>query len=203
MTDQEKAEALAEVYQREKQLLELIFPLIEPMGYRLISLEAHAGQGSVLRLYIERLDATAVGIEDCVAVSRALDEPLDLLPLMETIFNGPYELEVSSPGLDRPIRAEDDFERFAGKPVRIGTLRPLLPDESSNPQYVERNPKQKNFIGRLGGLREGRVVLEVDRETILIPMGLITRARLDSEAEARQSDANARRSGGSNRRVRK
>jgi ribosome maturation factor RimP len=98
-------------------------------------------------------DPGPIGVEDCANVSRALDEPLDQMPEIDKAFGGAYELEVSSPGVDRPLRKTRDFEKFSGREVRIHTFRPLTADELGNADYQKRNPKQKNFLGRLRGVQ--------------------------------------------------
>lgn len=107
-----------------------------------------------LRIYIDVLGAReeGIGVEDCAIVSRALDEPLENLKEVDGFFGGAYELEVSSPGVDRPLRKARDFDKFSGRDVRIHTLRALTADEIGNTDYQTRNPKQKNFIGILGGM---------------------------------------------------
>lgn len=151
------------------QLIAQIAPLVAPLGYELVHVEVVTGRDKVLRLFIDRAieDAppsdgkTGIGIEDCVRVTKALDEPLDALPEISRIFKGAYELEVSSPGVDRPLRTEKDFARFAGREVRIHVYRPLTAAELGNATYQARNPKQKNFLGTLKGLRQDAVQLSV------------------------------------------
>ncbi|MCM2323445.1 MAG: ribosome maturation factor RimP [Oligoflexia bacterium] len=143
------------------RLIDLITPLTQPLGYEIVHLETHLGRQKVLRLFIDCLDGKTVGIEDCVKVTKALDEPLDQLREIEQTFPGGYELEVSSPGVDRPLRKPTDYERFAGREIRIHVFRPLTGEELSNAAYQLRNPKQKNFLGTLVGLRADRVLMAV------------------------------------------
>lgn len=146
------------------QLIDLINPLIASMGYEVVHLEVLLSRQKVLRVFIDfttAQDGKAIGIEDCVKVTRALDEPLDQLPEIEKLFHGNYELEVSSPGVDRPLRTGKDFERFKGREARIHTFRPLTADETGNAAYQSRYPKQKNFLGTLQGFRNERVVLAI------------------------------------------
>ena len=155
------------------QLMQLLAPMVEPLGYEIVHVEIVTQRQPILRLFIDHLNSTrtaqdtqGIGVQDCVKVSRALDEPLDLIPEVNAIFNGMYELEVSSPGVDRPLRRRKDFERFANRQVRVHLFRPLSADEIGNPAYQQKNPKQKNFLGTLRGLRteagEDRVVLALD-----------------------------------------
>ena len=146
---------------RTEHLIELINPLILPLGYEVVYLETvtHHREHKTLRLFIDFAQASkqAIGIEDCVKVTRAIDEPLDQIPeldeLLNEIFRGPYELEVSSPGVDRPLRLEKDFERFSGQEARIHLFRPLSAEEIENAAYQAKNPKQKNFVGTLLGVK--------------------------------------------------
>ena len=110
-----------------------------------------------------RDSARTIGIEDCVKVTRALDEALDQIPEIEGIFHGAYELEVSSPGVDRPLRRKKDFERFAGKLVRLHTFRALSEEEIGNREYFSRNSKQKNFVGELKGMNGDRIKLAISQ----------------------------------------
>lgn len=147
-------------------LMEKLAPILEGLGYELVHLEMQMHHGKVLRVYIDRADAREIdradpraaqnlgpiGVEDCANVSRALDEPLEAMPEVDKAFGGAYELEVSSPGVDRPLRKVRDFEKFAGRDARIHTFRPLTAEELGNADYQKRNPKQKNFLGRLSGV---------------------------------------------------
>lgn len=137
-------------------LMEKLGPILEGLGYELVHLEMQMHHGKVLRVYIDRLEFNeklgAIGVEDCANVSRALDEPLDAMLEVDKAFGGAYELEVSSPGVDRPLRKVRDFEKFAGRDARIHTFRPLTAEELGNTDYQKRNPKQKNFLGRLSGV---------------------------------------------------
>jgi ribosome maturation factor RimP len=143
---------------QEERLIALISPIIAPLGFEIVHIEVHNQRHKVLRIFIDRLlqpgedSEKGIGIQDCVDVTKALGEPLDQLPEVEEVFKGPYELEVSSPGVDRPLRTERDYERFSGREVRIHTFRSLTAEEIQNASYQERNPKQKNFVGSLKGL---------------------------------------------------
>ncbi len=153
---------------KTEQLIDLINPLIAQLGYEVVHLEVVNSRQRVLRIFIDftesGTESQAIGIEDCVKVTRALDEPLDQLSEIEALFKGPYELEVSSPGVDRPLRTQRDYERFCGKEARIHVYRPLSAEELDNASYQTRNPKQKNFLGTLKGFRDNRVLLEISNQ---------------------------------------
>jgi len=174
----------------EQRLIELITPVIAPMGYEVVHVEVQTHRQKTLRLFIDFAGETGdgektVGIEDCVKVTKALDEYLDRSTEVESIFHGAYELEVSSPGVDRPLRQKKDYERFAGRKVRLHTFRPLSSEEMGNAAYFAKNPKQKNFTGVLKGLNGDRVLLEVKESVteISIPFSLISKGNLEPRFE--------------------
>ena len=125
--------------------------------------------GQVVRVFIDRPGPAAtpeesVSIEDCELVSREIGTILDV----EDPGPCAYTLEVSSPGLDRPLRGEDDFRRFAGRLAKI-----VVSEAVDN---------QKAFEGRLRGLEERAVLLEGPKGRVhRLPLELITRARLAVE----------------------
>ncbi len=174
----------------QTQLLEKLGPILEGLGYELVHLEMQMHHGKVLRVYIDRADGAdaeklgLIGVEDCANVSRALDEPLDGMTEVDKAFGGAYELEVSSPGVDRPLRKARDFLKFTGRDARIHTFRPLTADELGNPDYQKRNPKQKNFLGRLSGIvspragaDEGAAAVKL---TVFASMGTSTKGKKPS-----------------------
>lgn len=181
------------------KLITLLSPLLAPLGYEIVELEVHTHRQKMLRLFIDHCvepssDPTqepaekkaAIGIEDCTRVSRALDEPLDQMPEVEAIFQGTYELEVSSPGVERPLRQAKDYERFQGQQVRIHIFRPLTEEEMGNTDYFRKNPRQKNFVGVLRGLRDEKVLLTVSN----LPAGKSSGKRPDEKKAApRKADS--------------
>lgn len=200
----------------QEKLIQLITPCVHPLGYEVIYIELQTHRQKTLRIFIDHLQPGAgIGIEDCVKVSRALDEFLEQSSEIQALLPGAYELEVSSPGVDRPLRSASDYERFAGREVRIHTYRPLSAEELENKDYQAKNPKQKNFLGTLVGLREGKVVLSFSSKTqgtqksgkksgaskkaaletnsvegvqILIPLPLISKANLEPNFDFEASD---------------
>jgi ribosome maturation factor RimP len=125
--------------------------------------------GMILRVQIDRPGPAAraedsVSVEDCARVSRDMSAILDVEDMVPTA----YTLEVSSPGLDRPLRRADDYSRFAGRRAKI-VMR-------------ERVDGQGFFKGRLGGVEGTDVLIEGDdRQTHRVPLHLITRANLEVE----------------------
>ena len=108
-----------------------------------------------------------VGIEDCQRVSQDLSVLLDVEPELLDGFDREFTLEVSSPGLDRPLRGEGDYRRFVGRLAKIVTREPLA--------------GQSHFAGRLAGVEDGHVLVSEGRRTHRVPLSLISRARLEVE----------------------
>ncbi len=148
----------------QEALIQLVSQWIHPLGYQVVHIEAQTHRQKTLRIFIDFLEYSSdktIGIEDCVKVSRALEESLDQSPEIEKVFHGSYELEVSSPGVDRPLRTLQDFERFKDREIRVNIYRSLTAEEIENATYYSKNPKQKNFLGKLLGLRGEKIVLQV------------------------------------------
>ena len=185
LNEQESPKKEASTSSVQARLIEILSPLLSSLGYDVVHVEALNQRQKILRIYIDHLNSTAthgtVGIGDCVKVTKALDEPLELLPEISAIFKGSYELEVSSPGVDRPLRQLKDFERFKDRQARIHLFRPLSAEEIENPSYQQKNPKQKNFLGVLKGIDKEKIVLmPTDLEAELkIPLNLISKANLE------------------------
>ncbi len=143
-------------------------PLTESLGLELVELEyKREGRHMVLRLYIDKQGG--VTLDDCADVSRELSAILDV----EDIVPGRYTLEVSSPGLNRPLRTRADYERHTGRLVKIKTFEPLA-DDAGNPR--------KTFLGELLGLDGDRVRLKLkEGQTASIPLGCVAKANLEFE----------------------
>jgi ribosome maturation factor RimP len=127
------------------------------------------GSGMVLRVRIDRPESRAtaedsVSVEDCAQVSRDLSAMLDV----EDIVPAAYTLEVSSPGLDRPLRQVGDYQRCAGRRAKLVMRQPV--------------DGQSFFKGRLGGLEEDHVLIDADDgRRHRVPVAIITRANLEVE----------------------
>lgn len=143
------------------QVREIVIPLCDDEGVELVHVE-HAREpgGYKLRLYIDK--PGGVKLDDCARVSRELGALLDI-NLTEDF--GPYNLEVSSPGSQRPLVKLSDFERFKDNKVKITTVSAI--------------DGQKNFKGTLLGTSPGFVKLNVNDKSIEIPFQAIARARLN------------------------
>lgn len=166
------------------QLETLIAPEVQKLGYELLDLEYQKEAGGfILRLFIDHTDGgQAITFDDCVKVDHGLDSLFEA-PAFTTVLSGAFTLEVSSPGIDRPIKKPSDFERFAGKKALIKTFRPLTLEEMGNPKYFEHHQKQKNFSGTLRNLSGESVELETDKQIFKIPLALIAKANLDISSQ--------------------
>jgi ribosome maturation factor RimP len=143
------------------RIRQLVVEAVEGQGYELVELELKgSGNNSVLRIYIDK--PGGVSHSDCGLVSEQVGTVLDV----EDVIPYQYTLEISSPGLDRKLVRESDYTRFEGKQAKIQTRIPLQ--------------HQKVFKGRLQGLRDGSVLLELQSGSVLeIPLDVIQEARLD------------------------
>jgi len=108
-----------------------------------------------------------VGIADCQVVSRDLSAILDVEDELTAGLPQSYTLEVSSPGLDRPLRHEADYRRFVGRLAKLVTREPIA--------------RQTAFAGRLAGFEDGHVLLEEGRRVHRVPLAAISRAKLEVE----------------------
>lgn len=141
------------------KLLELLAPEIEALGYELVELDApgHGGTGT-LRIYID-CDA-GVGLEDCERVSHRVSGVLDV----EDPIPGHYVLEVSSPGLDRPLRTDEHFRRQVGQLVKL--------------VMVAGRAGRRRYKGTIVGVGDGELEIEVDDERLKLPLSEVESARL-------------------------
>lgn len=143
-------------------LWELFEPVVTGMGYELIEIEHFPSlKHGVLRLYIDK--EGGVTIDDCSDVSQQISALIDV----EDPVKGQFNLEISSPGMDRPLRRLKDFQRFTGSKVKLKTGVPL--------------DGQRNFTGRLLSADDNYVVIETDTEEISIPMDALDKARIVPE----------------------
>ena len=145
------------------RIRDVVLPILDSMGLELVDLELSGrGKGSHLRIFIDK--AGGIRVEDCELVSRYVGHALDVAdPLPSS-----YVLEVSSPGLDRPLRKVEDYQRHTGKLVRLKLARPL------NGAWV--------IIGRLQGLQGDRVEIKADDgDPVQVALTDIAHARLEVE----------------------
>lgn len=146
----------------ESAVTELLKPTIEHMGFRLVRVKLSGGEGGqrTLQLMIERPTGADITVEDCAEVSYTASALLDV----NDPISGAYRLEVSSPGIDRPLMEEEDFVRFLGFDARVETDRPI--------------EGRKRFNGTLGKTGNGKIVITVDQKEWEIPLDAIHSAKL-------------------------
>jgi ribosome maturation factor RimP len=160
------------------QVRRLLEPVLARDGYDLVEVEWVRGGGRwTLRLYVD--SPGGVGLDECQAVSSLVDPILDVSDLIEPA----YDLEVSSPGLERPLRRPADFERFAGQRARLKTYGPVAGTAPGS-------PGRKHWTGRLLGFKDGAVEIDVDGVPHRVPHDQLAKAHLeyDVAADLRRKD---------------
>ncbi|RKX62269.1 MAG: ribosome maturation factor RimP [Thermodesulfobacteriota bacterium] len=148
----------------KEQQTEVVRALVEPLvayaGMELIDVEyGREPSGVILRLIIDK--PGGVTIDDCSYINRLAGDVLDV----KDSLPGSYNLEVSSPGINRLLKKKDDFERFAGQKILIKTREPI--------------EGRRNFKGILNGTKENFIVVSSEKIIFSIPFDLVAKARLD------------------------
>lgn len=148
----------------EATLASVVEPVLDDLGFRLVRLQILGREGKTLQIMAERPDGT-ISVNDCEAISRQLSPVLDV----HDVLAGSYRLEVSSPGIDRPLVRPSDFEDWIGYEAKI--------------ELSEMVDGRKRFRGHLEGFADGEVLIEVDLDqigkTVLgLPIALVSEARL-------------------------
>lgn len=147
------------------RVAQVVEPVIEQLGYRLVRVKVSAQNGCTVQIMAERQDGT-MSVEDCETVSRAVSPVLDL----EDPVQQAYNLEVSSPGIDRPLVRPGDFVRWSGYEAKIELDRPL--------------DGRKRFRGLLRGTGDDEVVLDLpdvkqgEEPSVRLPFSSLAEARL-------------------------
>jgi ribosome maturation factor RimP len=145
---------------RDNALADLIEPTVDAMGYELVRVIVAGRERPTLQIMAERKDRKAMTLGDCENLSRAVSAKLDV----EDPIKAQYVLEVSSPGIDRPLTRGADFDRFKGHEARIETKFPV--------------EGRKRFSGRLGGRQGDAVRIETQEGPATLPLAEIARAKL-------------------------
>ena len=144
------------------KLLELIQPAVEGLGYEFVGAEfVGQGKASILRVYIDTESKVGILVGDCSKVSHQISGILDV----EDPISGQYTLEVSSPGMERPLFTVEHFQRFKGSVVKLELRQATLEG-------------QRKFTGDLLDVKEQIIHLHVDEEEVEIPFSLIKKARI-------------------------
>jgi len=148
----------------------MVRPIAQRMGLEVVDLQLMGDiHRPVLRVLMDRIEG-GITVEECARVNEALSRQLDLYDL----FPNSYTLEVSSPGLDRPLRTDADFRRFAGQRAELKTFAPI--------------DGQRKFRGTLLGIIGDAVVVQIDGRQVHVPKGEIAQARLAVEMEDLRQD---------------
>jgi len=154
-----------------ERILSLVSPVLQSMSFELVELEYKPeGRNWIVRLFIDK--PGGITLDDCVDVSREVGALLEV----EDVIQSSYRLEVSSPGLDRPLKKAQDFERFRGERVKIKTHERLDPDN--------RGHERKTFVGKLLGYENRKVtILQLDKKggEIVLSLEDIAKANLEPE----------------------
>lgn len=143
-----------------QRIEDLITPTLESMGYQLVRVQIQGDRHKTLQIMAERLDRKGMNVDDCADISHAISPLLDVDDPIEDA----YSLEVSSPGVDRPLVRAEDFERFAGFEAKV-ELNYLIDG-------------RKRFTGRIVGLVDDTVQILVDGAAVDLPFEDITKAKL-------------------------
>lgn len=142
------------------RIAQAIEPPLMAMGYRLVRVVITSGRRATLQVMAERLDDAPMTVDDCAQISHSLSALLDVADPID----GAYMLEISSPGIDRPLVRAEDYDRFCGLEAKIELSRPL--------------DGRKRFRGRLLGMSGDNVRLLTELAEIELPLHAVARAKL-------------------------
>ncbi len=147
----------------DKRLEDIVTEEIDLLGFELVKMESSlSGRRRVIRLFIDHPERE-ISVDDCVRISKAVGFVLD----GEDMMKEPYNLEVSSPGMNRPLAKEEHFRRFRGKMAKVAS--------------TGEEGKPRTLIGRIEGIEEDQLLLTVDGEEERIPLESILKANLHGE----------------------
>jgi ribosome maturation factor RimP len=138
----------------------LIAPALDAMGYAVVRVRLSGSKRRTLQVMAERMDGRNMTVDDCTEISRSISAILDV----EDPIRGAYTLEVSSPGIDRPLTRPEDFDRFAGHQAKVELAEPI--------------DGRRRFRGRIDGHDGGRVRLALTEGVVSLPFEGIVNAQL-------------------------
>ena len=141
-------------------IAQMIEPSLTAMGYRLVRVVMTSGRRATLQVMAERLDDLPITLDDCTQISHSVSSMLDVA---DPIAGG-YTLEISSPGIDRPLVRKEDYDRFSGCEAKIELAVPL--------------DGRRRFRGRLLGTSGGAVRLLTEAGEARLPLDTVARAKL-------------------------
>lgn len=144
-----------------ERIAQIVAPSVEALGYEIVRVQLSGGRTPTLQIMCDRLDGAPMQVDDCADISRSVSALLDV----EDPIGHEYTLEVSSPGIDRPLVRRKDFERFAGYVVRIETEFAI--------------DGRRRFKGRLIGLQGDDVRVALDEGEAALPFDAIAKAKLE------------------------
>jgi ribosome maturation factor RimP len=147
-----------------KEIVDRVCAIVDPIlsneGMELVEIEyRRESKGWVLRLYIDK--AGGVTLDDCTHISQEVGRSLDV----ENFIAIPYTLEVSSPGLTRPLKKEKDFMKYRNQIIKVKTINPI--------------ENRRQFKGKLLGISENRIEIEMDGGVFQIPLSNVAKANLE------------------------
>jgi ribosome maturation factor RimP len=142
------------------RIADAVGPAVHDLGYELVQVRVFGGQHSRVQVMVERADGAAMDVEDCATVSRTISPILDV----EDLIRSAYTLEVSSPGIDRPLVRLADFARFAGFEAQVELTRPI--------------ERRRKWRGTVLGIDGDQVRISVEGAEMAIAYADIQRAKL-------------------------
>jgi ribosome maturation factor RimP len=149
------------ILDKTADIARLVEPVLQAMGYELVRVHYGSGSGRpTLQIMAERLDRRPMGVDDCAEISRSLSALLDVEDPLEEA----YLLEVSSPGIDRPLIRPADYQRFAGFEARLELSQPV--------------EGRRRFRGRIGELLDGQLRIIEEAGEYRLPLEQINKAKL-------------------------
>jgi ribosome maturation factor RimP len=159
----------------EREILDRVRAMVDPIllneGIELVDTEyRRESKGWILRLYLDK--EGGVTLDDCTRVSQEVERSLDVEDFIQT----PYTLEVSSPGLTRPLKTENDFMKYCHRLIKVKTVDPI--------------ENRRQFKGRLLGVSENRIEIEVDGGVFQIPLSNVAKANLEIDRDALRKEHN-------------
>jgi len=143
----------------DRRMAEIITPVIEDLGYELVRIRLMSGKESILQIMADKPEG-GIEVDDCARISTEVSAVLDV----EDPIEGEYALEVSSPGIDRPLTRLKDFETFQGYEVKIETSELI--------------DGQRRFKGELRGVQDGEVLVEIQQGIIGLQFDWLSDAKL-------------------------
>lgn len=143
-----------------RRVEKMVEPALTDMGYELVRVRLSGTARPILQIMADRADGSGMTVEDCAEISHVVSAMLDV----EDPIKGAYSLEVSSPGIDRPLTRAKDFERFSGFEAKVELARPV--------------DGQRRFRGRIEAFEDGNVRLATKEGEILLPFDDIEHAKL-------------------------